>query len=139
MIKKEIEQLIYESFDRSLSQKEGLILREALRSSKELRTLQKQIGAIRRTVSEIPKSEFKPFFETRMMGILKNRSGQPAGIAELITLSFSRVAIAASIVLVILTTYNIQMGTSGLKNNLLGYSKPNIENAFDPTLQFIQK
>ena len=64
---KRIRELLYRSFDVSLSREEQHRLEEVLSHSKELREEKKQIESMRRAISESPAPSFQPFLAERVM------------------------------------------------------------------------
>lgn len=140
MNKKNLEKLLFESFDRSLNEKETSLLEAGLKNSKDLENLRLQIVNMRKLLGNSAPRNFNGFFETRVMQAISNqisRNPTTSSIANLLSLSFNKVIITATVILVILMTYNIGTGNSGLLDNLLGLSKTTIEYAFDPALQLI--
>jgi hypothetical protein len=135
-----MKKLLYKSFDTGLSDSEKYALNEALKSSSELRKMKADIEAVRNAVKDTAITDFSPGFQTRLLNeISRSRIYISAlsSFTDSLTLSFRKVAFSAAIILMLLIGYNLNEGNNYIFENILGISKPAVENAFDPTIQFI--
>ncbi|MGE5365296.1 MAG: hypothetical protein ACM3SM_14285 [Bacteroidota bacterium] len=146
MNRNKLEKLLYESFDRELNHSEKLILEEGLRSSAELAALKKEIFLMRESLRNSESEDFSAGFETRVLSSFNRRTEQKTSdisLAGLLSLSFGKIALAAVLVLIALTIYNVGTGNNSLIDNITGDSTASIESAFDPVnqinLQLIQQ
>lgn len=129
--------LLYRSFDDMLTSKQQQQLEEALLKSKELREEKEQIIAMRTTISDSATQSFKPFFAEKVMRrirTLQKKQRSQETFFDSLFYVFKSMAIAATILLILLMSYNI------LKNNHLSlasaFAEPEVtlEQVFDPTL-----
>lgn len=140
MKKKELEKLMYKSFDAPLSEEEKKILDSELHSSASINQEYINLLKLRKAVSSSTKDTFEPFFEERLMGKL-NRTKKAEMNFDSVTApllaSFKRIAVTAIIILVILISYNLTNGNNYSINNILGNSTTNVASAFDPLKNII--
>ena len=91
-----IKQLLYESFDRNLSNREQDVLDKALADSIELQSERTHIIEMREKLSNSNEQKFEPFFADRVMTKVRESHNQNDSneFFEGITLLFRPVAIA---------------------------------------------
>lgn len=140
MKKKNLEKLIFKSFDGTLTEKETAAFEYELKNSSEAKKLFAELRSLREGIENLPLLTFKPFFEERVLEKLKTEKSQSEShqnLPEALGLSFRKFAIAAVLVLALLITYNLNNGNSYSIENLLGTYKTPLEYALDPTLNLI--
>jgi hypothetical protein len=105
--------LLYRSFEDRLSEKEQAILEGALERSPELRLEKDRIRQQREMLSQGAAHTFGPGFADRVLGRLEapaaGTNGWEQFYSTLLTL-FRRFAIAGALALLLLLTYNLQLG-----------------------------
>jgi len=135
-MKNEDLELLYRSFDDSLTPEEQKQLDEALTHSKALREEKTRIVTMRKAVSGNAARSFKPYFAERVMQrIEKTRQEQTKQdpFFESLLAVFRPVAMGAAVLMIILLTYNM------IKSDRLSlagaFAEPEVtlEEAFDPT------
>ena len=135
-MKNEDLELLYRSFDDSLTPDEQKQLDEALSNSKALRDEKNRIVSMRKAVSGSAARSFKPFFAERVMQQIQqshqNAVKQDPFFESLLAV-FRPVAMGAAVMMIILLTYNM------IKSDRLSlagaFAEPEVtlEEAFDPT------
>ena len=132
---KKLLDLLYRSFDESLSPEARQKLDTALAGSVELRKEREQILAIRQSAAEGGKRSFKPFFAERVMNQIKKnrvpRSEADSFFDSLIAV-FRPVAIGAAIILVTLLSYNMKKTKNYSLAGALGKQQITLEEIVDP-------
>ncbi|MGE5352782.1 MAG: hypothetical protein ACM3P0_11910 [Acidobacteriota bacterium] len=140
MKKSKLELLIYKSLDSKLTGDESVLLQNELQNSEEFLKLYKQIIEMRKAVSSSAETSFDPFFEQRVLSKLSmpETKAQPlSGLTESLTLSFRKVVLIGSVVLLALISYNVASGENYSIENIMGtYSAP-LEYALDTTYNLI--
>ena len=132
-------QLIYRSFDSELSAEEQEQLDKALALSAELRAEQAKISAIRNKVLQSKEPAFRPFFADRVMARIRsanNAAGKELFFESLISV-FKPLAIAAAILIIIITSYNMNRAGQVSLEAAMALPEVALEEAFDPTLSFV--
>ena len=138
---KELENLLYKSFDGSLSKKEQTLLNSGLEQSEELRKLRDQIKDLRDVVQKSKKDSVKPFFEERLLNKLNasSKSDKFGEWTESFVFSFRRIVFAAVIFLGFLILYNVNQGNFSGIENIFGTYKTPVEYALDPATYLLEK
>ena len=138
---KELEKLLYKSFDGSLSEKEQTLLNGGLEHSEELRKLRDQIKELRDVVHKSKNDSVKPFFEERLLNKLNasSKSDKFSEWAESFVFSFRRIVFAAAIFLGFLILYNVNQGNFSAIENLFGTYQAPVEYALDPATYLLEK
>ena len=130
-------ELLYRSFDESLTSNEQTRLENPLKDSKALRQEKKRIESIRQSLIESTVHAFKPHFAERVMQqIEKERQKQTESdpFFESLIAVFRPVAMGAAILMIVLLTFNM------IKSDRLSlagaFAEPEVTlaEAFDPTL-----
>ncbi len=134
---KDIREILYRSFDESLTPEEDQILQEALEKSKTLREEKESIAIMRQSVSDSAAKSFEPFFAERVMQKIQTSSkiekGNDPFFESLFNL-FRPLALGAAVLTIILLSYNIIKSD---RVSLAGaFAEPvvTLEEAFDPAL-----
>lgn len=111
---KKIKKLLYLHFDGELKEKEKTLLEKALESSEEIRREKEEVTQLRQAVAESTPKSFKPFFAERVIRSLVTADNKKENSLEGFYLSlkliFKRLAIAGSIIMLILILYNLKIG-----------------------------
>lgn len=133
---KKILELLYRSFDRTLSEKQQKRLDEALKNSEELRREKNRAIKLRKSASDIAKPSFNPFFAERVLSrieTVQSKNGLEAFYQSL-KVVFRRVAVAGAVVMLALLLYNFQIGDSLNSDEILYVSDITIEEILDYSL-----
>jgi hypothetical protein len=121
----EIYRLMIESLDRSLSEDELQLLRQAMANDANLQAEMKKMETLRRLLSE-RELDFEPFFETRVMAGI---TGVRDLFSDQLFFVFRRLALASLfLVLVLLAGTWWQYGSLSI-NAISGLSELNQDNA----------
>ena len=141
-MKNEDLELLYRSFDDSLTPEEQRQLIDALSNSKALRDEKNRIVTMRKAVSGSAARSFKPFFAERVMQRIENirqKQTKKDPFFESLLAVFRPVAMGAAILMIILLTYNM------IKSDRLSlagaFAEPEVtlEEAFDPTTMLVME
>jgi len=133
---KKILELLYRSFDRTLSEKQQKKLDEALKNSKELRREKNRAIKLRKSASDTAKLSFNPFFTERVLSrieTVQSKNGLEAYYQSL-KVVFRRVAVAGAVVILALLLYNFQIGDSLNSDEIIYVSDTTIEEILDYSL-----
>ena len=133
---KKILELLYRSFDRTLSEKQQKRLDEALKNSEELRQEKNRAIKLRKSASDIAKLSFNPFFAERVLSrieTVQSKNGLEAFYQSL-KVVFRRVAVAGAVVMLVLLLYNFRIGDSLNSDEILYVSDTTIEEILDYSL-----
>jgi len=111
---KKIRKLLYHSFDSDLKEKEKKLLEKALESSEQIRHEKEDISHLRQAVADSTVKSFKPFFAERLMKRIVSADNKKEDSLEGFYLSlkliFKRLAIAGSVIMLLLILYNLKIG-----------------------------
>jgi hypothetical protein len=135
MKKKELQKLIYKSFDAPLTTEEKELLESELKASAELMEEYQSLFSLRGAVRNSARDTFEPFFEERLLSNLERSMKNEKAydyISTPLFNSFGKIAAAAIIILIILISYNLNNGNNYSINNLLGKSETNLASVYDP-------
>ncbi len=108
MNKKAID-LLYRSFDGTLTPGEEKELHEALAKSHQLREEKERITAMRSALSASAAKSFRPFFAERVMQAITSAAETKNGLElffESLQFTFRRVAVVGATAIVLLAAYN---------------------------------
>jgi hypothetical protein len=133
---KKILELLYRSFDRTLSEKQQKRLDEALKNSEELRREKNRAIKLRKSASDTAKLSFNPFFAERVLSrieTVQSKNGLEAYYQSL-KVVFRRVAVAGAVVMLGLLLYNFQIGDCLNSDEILYVSDTTIEEILDYSL-----
>ena len=133
-MKKKILELLYRSFENSLSSEEKKILQDELEGSEELQTEKRQITAMRATISAGAQKSFKPFFPQRIIQRIREQERNRETFVESLFYIFKPVAIAATILFFALISYNLITSDHVSLANAFAEPEVTLEQVFDPTL-----
>ena len=128
--------LLYESFDRDLNDSELDRLNEALSDSDELRRDKNAIKKIRELVSSRDEQNFEPFFADRVMNKIQiERAGKESlEFLENIALLFRPLAIAATVIIITIVSFNLFKGEQVNLENALVIPDITIADAYNPIM-----
>jgi len=135
MKKKDLEKLIYKSFDAPLTNEEKEFLESELNASAELMQEYQSLLSLRSAVRNSARDTFEPFFEERLLSRMERTKKYEKTydyISTPLFTSFGKIAAAAIIILIILITYNLNNGNNYSINNLFGNSETKIASVYDP-------
>lgn len=134
-------ELLYKSFDASLTPNEQEELERALIDSEQLREEKEKLTQMRESISSTAKNSFNPFFANRVMQRItsqKKESNEELFFESLISL-FRPMAIAAVLLVVVLTSYNLVTDNFFSSQDSPPLSELSLEDAFDPMLDYLQE
>jgi hypothetical protein len=106
---KKIRSLLYRSFDKNLSSRERQVLENALSQSEDLRGEKESILQLRQAIKKEKVSGFQPFFSERVLNRIQatlQAKGEDSFFNSLLVV-FRPLAIAAIILIIIISAYNI--------------------------------
>ena len=106
---KKIRSLLYRSFDKNLSSRERQVLDNALSRSEDLRGEKESILQLRQAIKKEKVSGFQPFFSERVLNRIQatlQAKGEDSFFNSLLVV-FRPLAIAAIILIIIISAYNI--------------------------------
>ena len=133
MNKKSLE-LLYRSFDEVLTPNEKQRLKDALAKSKELREEKQQIMETRRSISNAAVQSFNPFFAEKVMRRIREGERSSELFFESLLYSFRPVAIAATILLIALMSYNFFKSDQLSIASIFAEPEVSLEQVLEPTL-----
>jgi anti-sigma factor RsiW len=139
---KKVIDLLYRSFDGTLTPREKEELNEALAKSQELREEKERITAMRSAISDSAAISFRPFFAERVMSRIASLGEAKNGAQkffESLQFAFRRVAVVGATAILILLAYNLVKsghisiaGAFGMPQESL---EEILESPFDSTLE----
>ena len=139
---KKVIDLLYRSFDGTLTPGEKEELNEALAKSQELREEKERITTMRSALSASAAKSFRPFFAQRVMHAITLATAQKNGLElffESLQFAFRRVAAVGATAILILLAYNLVKsgdisiaGAFGMPQETL---EEVLESPFDSTLE----
>jgi hypothetical protein len=133
--------LLYKSFEVQLTKHEQHQLERALADSEQLRAEKERIAVLRKSVAAGTNDSFKPFFADRVMQRIRaqrEENEQELFFDSLIHF-FRPIAIAAIVLVIILTGYNMVGDNPLTGENGLAITEISVEDAFDPMMDYIQE
>jgi len=126
-------ELLYRSFDEELNPNEQHQLEQALALSKELKKEKERIAKMRTLVSNSGEQTFHPFFAEKVMRRIREKQTQENFLDSLVHV-FRPIAIAATISLIGLMTYNVFKSDDISLASAFAQPEVTLEHALDPTL-----
>ena len=131
-----IKELLYRSFDTDLNPEEEEQLGLALRQSEELRIEKDRIAALRANIASGKSQSFEPFFAERVMGKLNDMGikKEDEFFFEGLFAFFRPVAIAATILIIMVIGYNISSSGQISLEGALAVPEVTLDEVYDPTL-----
>lgn len=139
---KKVIDLLYRSFDGTLTPGEKEELNEALAKSRELREEKERITTMRSALSASAAKSFRPFFAERVMHAITSATVKRNGVElffESLQFAFRRVAVVGATAILILLAYNLVKsgdisiaGAFGMPQETL---EEVLESPFDSTLE----
>lgn len=133
--------LLYKSFEVPLTTREQHQLEKALRDSERLRDEKEKIAKLRKSIAADTIDSFKPFFADRVLQRIRAQGEENEYELFLDSLIhfFRPIAIAALVLVIILTGYNMVNNNPDTDENGLAVSEISVEDAFDPMMDYIQE
>lgn len=136
---KKLIDLLYRSFDSDLDSREKKILEEALADSEELRQEKQIIDSLRQDIKGAKETSFKPGFADKVMNAITNQglASENEQFFDSLFVFFRPIAIAATILIIIIAGYNI--GSSGRFSieGALGVPEVSVDDVYDPSLALV--
>ncbi len=134
MTNKELSQLLHRSFDEALTAEERDRLERALALSKELRTEQRILSALRSKISSLQKRQFSPLFAQRVMReIDKHRRTIDESVYDFslsLMFSFRKIAVVGAILILLLLCGNFLSDGAFSLDKALGLQQVTLEDAW---------
>lgn len=128
-----LEKLIYKSLDSKLTVVEKAELDKILIESPNSRAERDEILSVREMIGESNSSEFKPFFDGRVMHRIKNQNVTGIDLVwEMIFGQFRKIMVPAIIAIVLFISLNIGFGDSLDINTILGIPDVSFSDAVNP-------
>jgi anti-sigma factor RsiW len=128
--------LLYRSFDGTLSDEERRQLDAALDRSPALREEYGQIVTMRRMIARSATRSFGPWFAMRVMQRIAEAAPGADLFFETLFRTFRRVALAASIAAIALAAYNLSQSDTVSLAATFGFSEPALEQMLDVMTAF---
>jgi hypothetical protein len=126
--------LLYRSFDSKLNPDEQDILEQALQSSKELKSQKEEMIKLRNSLKPNNSQGFGTMFADKVMQKIRNlevKSNEELFFDSIISV-FRPLAIAATVILVFLISYDIVSKNGKLLNSVQNSQDITLAEAFDP-------
>lgn len=128
--------LLYRSFDDTLSEAERRRLEDALASSPALRDEHNRLVQLRQMVSDSAVGSFKPWFAERVLARIMTKEARETDLFfTALYAMFRRVVIATVVAILITVTYNlVQSGTISFAATFGFQEEPTLEEMLDVTV-----
>ncbi|MBN2010115.1 hypothetical protein JW960_12290 [candidate division KSB1 bacterium] len=131
-----VHDLLYQSFERALTQLEQKRLDEALKTSETLRREKAVLERLRQRVTDSSvDTKFRPFFADRVMSRIRSQTATGLRIESVwegIIAAFRPIAIAATVVMIVLISYNLFKSKTISVASALGEPDITLEQVVDP-------
>jgi hypothetical protein len=136
---KKLRDLLYRSFDSDLNQEEKKMLEEALSHSKELRHEKEIIASLRENIAGSKTPSFNPFFADRVMENIhaSEQTDENEKFFESLFVFFRPIAIAATVLIIIIAGYNMSTTGHFSLEGALGVPEVTVDDVYDPTLALV--
>jgi hypothetical protein len=136
---KKLKDLLYRSFDLDLNPKEKKMLEEVLAQSKELQKEKEMIASLRLDIEESEKSSFNPGFADKVMNeiILSDQNSQNEQFFDSLYVLFRPIAIAATVLIIIIAGYNMSSTGQFSVEGALGIPEVTVDDVYDPSLALV--
>ena len=115
--------LLYRSFDQTLSHDEEKTLRDALAASPELGLEKARIEEMRALVSQNRRSAFKPFFTARVIQRIDALENPAVNFLAHLFSSFRLVTLTGAAAVALLIAINVASATAADQNDSIGWSE----------------
>ena len=128
--------LLYKFLDSKLTEDEKISFVECLNQDPKLEILQKELSEIRRKIKSLGKQEFSDRFESELLRKSNQHfliNTEKVFILDIISAVFKKVCLSATLILVLISLYNVNAGNISLFKNIFSKSMPDMEYVFDPT------
>ena len=132
---KNLMDLLYRSFDEHLTPDEQELLDKALIDEKDLQNEKRSLEQIRSGVSKTRAKSFSPGFANRIMQSISD-TGHEAGdrLFESIYVLFRPIAIAASIIILVMATINFYKSDTISWESAIVLPEVSVQDAYDPVV-----
>lgn len=127
--------LLYRSFDQTLSREEQQALSQAFSASPQLLEEQKRLAEMRQLIKSGAVRSFKPFFATRVMHRIKRQAGESEEFIGSLMWGFRRVAVAGAAAILLLLANNVFLEKNRSVESMLGLPQLTIEDTWQ--LEFL--
>ncbi|MDZ7335704.1 MAG: hypothetical protein ONB33_12265 [candidate division KSB1 bacterium] len=126
--------LLYRSFDGQLSPAEQKQLDQALSDSAALRAEKNRIEQLRSMISHSGHRTFRPFFAEKVIQKIRDYRRPAESFVDSLITVFRPVAIAVTILLVVLLSYNLFMSEDKSLSSAFAEPEIKLEQALDPAI-----
>lgn len=126
--------LLYRSFDEPLSPAEQKQLDQALSESTALRAEKKRIEQLRSIIAQSGQRTFRPFFAEKVIQKIRDYRRPAESFVDSLIAVFRPVAIAVTILLVVLLSYNLFMSEDKSLSSAFAEPEIKLEQALDPAI-----
>jgi hypothetical protein len=131
--------LLYRSFEQELSPEEKENLEQALSRTEELRREKETIIQLRRTIREGKVDSFRPFFADRVLNRIQaySKGRNDESFFDSLFMIFRPVAIAAVILIIMVTVYNITTSGQLSLESVLAVPEVTLDDAYSSSLALV--
>ena len=138
---KKIKELLYRSFDSELSSEERKFLDNALSESEDLRNEKELISSLREKIKTSSTKSFNPGFADRVMKTIRSskRSDESEQFFESLSVIFRPIAIAATVLIIIIAGYNMNKTDNYSLEGALGVPEVTVNDVYDPSLALVSE
>lgn len=136
---RKIIELLYRSFDDVLAPADQQRLERALTESADLRAEKQRIAQLRGMITDSGKQSFHPFFAEKVLRRIREQNRPAESFLDSLIVVFRSVAIAATILFVVLLSYNLFKSDSKSIASALAEPEIKLEQALDPTLALVME
>jgi hypothetical protein len=131
--------LLYRSFDDSLTRVEQQRLDQALSDSKELRAEKSRITQMRMVISDSRQQSFHPFFAKKVLRRIREQGRAAESFFDSLIDVFRPVAIAATILFIVLLSYNLFKSDKITLASAFAEPEIKLEHSLDPALALVME
>jgi len=136
-----IKELLYRSFDETLSPEDDKSLEQALANSIELMLEKENITRLRDQISESQTKHFKPFFADRVLNQIQTSTANQneETLFDSLFILFRPVAIAATALIIIVAGYNIVSTGQFSLEGAMGMPQVTLDDVYDTSLAVVME
>jgi len=138
-VNNKILELLYRSFDEPLHPAEQQQLDRALTESASLRAEKERIAQMRALISDSVPRAFQPFFAEKVIRKIREHRQMTESFVESLIAVFRPVAIAVTIFLIVLLSYNLFISEHKSLSSALAEPEIKLEQALDPAIAWVME
>ncbi len=138
---KKLKELLYLSFDSQLNAEERRLLEEGLAQSEELRQEKEMITSLRGDLKRSKSTSFNPHFVDRVMEKIHSieKKDESEQLFDSLYLFFRPIAIAATVLIIVIAGYNISTTGNFSLEGALGVPEVSLDDVYDPALALVSE